>query len=139
MFYLYLNVLKYAALSDYDRACLVAKYNSLYKRETIDPKIFENRTEAEIKYLRKSLGNVSQISCGLEFSKDFKEYPDFEHFNFSMLAAHVFEKSGTLTFPGSVSEQPAQFMEIIETIMELNAEREQDAYQKAKQEKNGHR
>lgn len=108
----------------------------MYKRESIDPKIFENRSEAEIKYLRKTMGNLQQTSCGMEFSKDFKEYPDYEHFNFVMMASHVYNKAGTLPFPGSLSEQPAQMMEILETLFELDAEREADARRKAEKDKN---
>lgn len=77
------------------------------------------------------MGNLQQVSCSLEFSKDFKEYPEYEHFNFVMMASHVYNKSGTLPFPGSLSEQPAQMMEILETLFELDAEREEDAMRKA--------
>lgn len=132
---MYLKVLDIAALSDYDRALIVAKYNSLYKKETIDPKIFQNRTEAEIKYLRKTMGQIKNISCSLEFSKEYPEYPEYEHFNFVMMASHVFNKSGILPFPGSLSEQPAQVMDILELLFELDAEREDDAHRAAQAKK----
>ena len=112
----------------------MAKYNSLYHRESIDPKIFQNRTEAEIKYLRKSMGALAQSSCGMQFDKDYKEYPEYNHFNFVMMASHVYNKSGTLPFPGSLSEQPAQMMEVLEVLFELDAEREADAQRKAEKE-----
>lgn len=120
-------------------ACLVAKYNSLYKRETIDPKIFKNCTEDQIKYLRKTMSGNVQQSCNIEFTKEFKEYPEYEHFNFVMMASHVFSKAGTLPFPGSLSDQPAQIMDILDTIFELDNEQEQDSQRKAKKdrEKNG--
>ena len=130
--YLYIETLNLSTLGDYDRACLVAKYNSNYKRETIDPKIFDRGySEERLKYLRKTLGNTVNISCSIEFNKDFKDYPDYEHFNFIMFANHVFTKSGTLPFPGSLSEQPSQIMEIFETLFELDMEREEDARRKA--------
>lgn len=128
-------MLQISGLSEYDRACLVAKYNSLYKRETIDPKLFENRTEAEIKYLRKTMGTTKHISCGLEFTKDFKEYPEYPHFNFAIMSSHLYDKAGTLPFPGSLSEQPAQMMEILETLFELDSEREADLRAKAESKK----
>jgi len=126
-------------LSGYDRACLVAKYNSLYKKETIDPKLFKDRTEEEIKYLRKTMSGQVQTSGGLEFTKEFKEYPEYNHFNFVMMASLAFNKSGALPFPGSLSEQPAQTIDILETLFELDTEREEDAQRKAKKEreKNG--
>lgn len=83
------------------------------------------------------MGVVTQISCGMEFTKDFKDYPEYNHFNFVIMASHVYNKSGTLAFPGSLSEQPAQMVEILETIFELDSEREEDARIKAKKDKNG--
>lgn len=87
------------------------------------------------------MNGMTQISCDIEFSKEFKEYPEYQHFNFVMMASHVFNKSGTLPFPGSLSEQPAQIMEILETIFQLDSEREADAHRKAQKEKekNGRR
>ena len=137
--YLYLKCLDISILSDYDRASIVAQYNSLYKRETIDPKIFKNRTEAQIKYLRKTMGTTTQISCNLEFTKDFKEYPEYGHFNFIMMASHTFNKSGIPPFSGSLSEQPAQIMDILEILFELDSEREEDARRKAIKDKDGRR
>lgn len=138
---MYLRCLDISSLNDFDRACLIAKYNSLYVRESIDPKLFEKRTEAEIKYLRKTLGDLKQISCNIEFNIDFKEYPDYAHFNFVMMAWYSYDKGGLLPFSGSLSEQPAQIMEIFELIMELQTEREavQREQEKKEQEKRGRR
>lgn len=125
-----------SSLSDFDRACLVAKYNSFYKKETIDPKLLERGHSPErIKYLRKTLGVTTNISCEMEFTKDFKEYPEYEHFNFIMVANHVYTKSGNLPFPGSLTEQPSQMMEILDVVFGLDAEREEDARRKADQER----
>jgi len=133
--YLYLNCLNISTLSSYDRACLVAKYNSLYRRETIDPKMFKNRSEEDIKYLRKTMSGTVQQSCNLAFTKEFKEYPEYDHFNFAMMAGNIFNKAGALPFPGSLSEQPAQMVDILETLFELDTEREQDAQRKAQKDR----
>lgn len=124
-----------STLSDYDRACLVAKYNSSYKKELINPKLFENRTESEIKYLRKTMGGTTQISCGLEFSREFKDYPEYLHFNFVMMSHYIFTKSGNLPFNGCLADQPAQTVEILELLFELDSEREAELRQKAEKEK----
>lgn len=123
-----------STLSSFDRACLVAKYNSNYKKESIDPKIFEDRTEAEIKYLRKTMGSTMHRSCGLEFSKEYKDYPDYSHFNFVMTASYVFNKTGALPFEGAVGSQPAQVMEIMDTVAALDSEREDDVRRTAEKE-----
>lgn len=129
--------MEYSTLSEYDRACLVAKYNSLYKRETIDPDLLNRGHSPErMKYLRKSLGTTLNISCDIEFTKEFKEYPEYDHFNFIMVGHNAYTKSGIPPFPGSLSEQPAQFMEILELLYQLDMEREQDAMRKSQQEKN---
>ena len=82
------------------------------------------------------MGNLHNISCGIEFSVDFKEYPEYEHFNFVSVAYHVYNKSGNLPFPGSLSEQPSQMMEILDVMFELDMEREEDARAKAERERN---
>lgn len=96
--------------------------------------MFEDRTEAEIKYLRKTMSDSKQQSCDIEFTKEFKEYPEYDHFNFVMMSSNVFNKSGTLPFSGSLSEQPAQMMDILEILFQLDTEREQDAQRKTEKD-----
>jgi len=81
------------------------------------------------------MGNLKNLSCGIEFSKEYTDYPEYQHFNFVMMASHVYNKSGTLPFPGSLAEQPSQMMEILETLFELDGEREADARRKSEQGK----
>jgi hypothetical protein len=111
---------------------IAAQYNSLYQKTGIDPKIFESRTEAEIKYLRKTMGNQRYISCGMEFSKGYKEYPKYPMFNFIMSIAYSFNKAGSLPFSGGVAEQPGLIMDALELITMLDQEREADTRKKAK-------
>jgi hypothetical protein len=123
-------------LTNFDRACLVAKYNSNYKRETVNPEIFKKGyTEAQIKYLRKSLGKTMNVSCDIEFTKEYNEYPDYYHFNFVMTTYHTWNKSGACPFPGSVSEQPGQIMDIFDLLFQLDMEREEDMRRKAEKDR----
>lgn len=119
-------------MSNYDRALIIAQYNSGYKKNGIDPKIFENRTEAEIKYLRKNMGSKMERSCGLQFDNTFNEYPQYDHFNFVMSLAYTYNKNGTLPFSGGTAEQPSQIMEILELISFLDDERERAQAKKEK-------
>lgn len=119
---------------------LVAKYNSLYTKQTIDPKIFEKGySEQQIKFMRTQIGDQFNISCDMKFTKPYEEYPEYGHFNFVMNAYHCFSQSGVLPFDGPLSKQPAQIMEIFDTLLQLNNEREEDARRKAEAErkKNG--
>lgn len=95
----------------------------------------ENRTEEEIKFLRRTMGKLKNISCGIEFNLDYKAYPEYNHFNFVMTAAHAFNTGGVLPFSGALFEQPAQIMEILELIEMLDSERERDLMQKAEQDR----
>lgn len=52
-----------------------------------------------------------------------------------MTTYHAFNKSGTLPFPGAVSEQPGQIMDIFDTIFELDMEREEDTRRKAEKDR----
>jgi len=71
----------------------------------------------------------------MEFTQEYKDYPEYYHFNFAMTTYHAFNKSGTLPFPGSVSEQPGQIMDIFDTIFELDMEREEDSRRKAEKDR----
>jgi hypothetical protein len=81
------------------------------------------------------MGGTTQTSCGIEFSKEFKEYPEYPHFNFAMMSSLVFNKSGTLPFAGGLADQPAQIMDILEVIFELDSEREADLQRKAEKDR----
>lgn len=80
------------------------------------------------------MGSIVNVSCELEFNDDFKNYPKYNHFNFVMTASYVFNKNGILPFDGPLGSQPAQIMEILETIMALDSERENDARLKAERD-----
>ena len=78
-----------------------------------------------------------QISCDMEFAKEYKEYPEYPHFNYVMMSNYAYTQSGVLPFPGSLSEHPAHMLDIYEILMRLDQEREEDARRNAKKEKNG--
>lgn len=80
------------------------------------------------------MGVTRERSAGIEFSREFKEYPPYGHFNFVMTCGYTHIKSGNLAFPGGIADQPAQIMEIIELINILESERETDARRKAEKE-----
>lgn len=81
------------------------------------------------------MGDFKNRTCGLEYAKEFTEYPEYPYFTFYAIAFSQFKKTGALPFPGSLSEQPAQSMEIIETLMELDSEHQVEMEQRAKKDK----
>lgn len=120
-------------LNNYDRACLVGHYNSTYVKESIDPRIFtKGYSEAHIRMIREKLGRTYNNSCGLTFTEDYHDY-HYDHFNFVIMAYHAYDKSGQMPFKDSLSEQPAQILEIFEVLSALTFEREEDS--RRKQEK----
>lgn len=130
-----MKIQELSSLSGYERITLITKYNSSYKKQSIDPKIFENRSEEQIKYLRRTIGKLRNISCGFIFEKDYTEYPECEFFNFAVFSNYAFTKNGILPYPGSLIEQPAKIIEIFECLFELDAEREADARSKSEKAK----
>lgn len=104
----------------------------MYHKGNIDPQLLNNRTEAEIKYLRKTMGVTKNISCGIEFTKEYKEYPKYPHFNYIMTIHDQMVSNGNLPFEGSISDQPSQIMEIMELLTCLDGERERSEREKQK-------
>jgi hypothetical protein len=116
-----------SALSDYDFICLVATYNDLTGQE-------KNKVSSKVKgrgYTEEQLAQTRQtfsekfnpvVSCGLQFLKPF-DHLRFEPIGYVLTLYENYER-GRLPFPGSVSEQPAQVMEIFSVLRQLKHEAE---------------
>lgn len=115
-----------SSLSYQDMVRIVAQYNTIYNgSKSVDDSVLMDRgyTAEQIAAMRNQVTQAfSPVeSCGLRFKSDFSkvEYPNFHYL---MNLYHLYEK-GCLPFPGSVSEQPAQIMEMFSIIQLLELER----------------
>ena len=63
------------------------------------------------------------ISCGLYFTGGLHKY-DLPFFSY-LLTLYEKYKQGTLPFPGSMSEQPAQIVEIFQVFDQLDFEKQE--------------
>jgi len=104
---------------------LIASYNSLMSGS-------ENRTSPELEsrgYSADAIAHAKKAflksfvpvtSCGLKFSRPF-EHLEFKSLSYVLMLNENYER-GCLPFPGSVSEQPAQIMEIFSILRQLKFE-----------------
>lgn len=106
---------------------LVATYNELAERTQND---VTSEVEArgyspeQLQVARKMISEKFDpiTSCGLRFTKPFKHLK-FEPIGYVLTLFENYER-GCLPFPGSVSEQPAQIMEIFTVLKQLKHESE---------------
>ena len=114
-----------SSLDNYEYVCLVANYNSMTGGKKIDDTL-ESRgytPEAIAQARGKFAATFSPVkSCNLRFTKPF-EHLKFEPMSYVLTLFDNYER-GCLPFPGSVSEQPAQIMEIFSVLRQLRHESE---------------
>lgn len=63
------------------------------------------------------------VSCGLRFTKPLDQF-NYDQMGYALTLFENYEK-GNLPFPGSVSDQPAQIIEIFGLLKALRQEQEQ--------------
>ncbi len=119
-----------SSLSDYEFVCLVAHYNDLSdgeKNKVSSDVVSRGYSEAALAEAQKQKTKKFNpvVSCGLKFSKPF-DHLRFETIGYVLTLFENYTK-GALPFPGNVSEQPAQIMEIFSVLGQLMREREQKA------------
>lgn len=117
--------MKVSSLSDYESVCLVATYNDLSNGEKrkVSPELkARGYTDEQLAHARKDKADKfnSFESCGLRFTKP-TEHLKFDLINYVLTLFEIYEK-GSLPFPGSASEQPAQIMEIFFLLNQLKSE-----------------
>lgn len=132
-----------SSFSTYDYISLVGHYNKIQHGDSIDKRLLDRGyTEAQLEILRKKQRRVSTIiSLNLKFTS-LQEF-EYSHFGYVFNLYRQFEKSGVLPFSGCMADQPAQIIEIFNTIESLELERRQqemdEQERRAKREKRGRR
>lgn len=123
--YVYVNIIRMSSLSVVDYVNLCGHYSKLQSGPSIDPRLLEryqNQPE-RLEQLKKSIiakGIKSTRTLNLDFKAPLE---DFNYNPFSYVYTLFLQyKQGTLPFPGSTSEQPAQIIEIFNTLDSLEME-----------------
>jgi hypothetical protein len=112
-----------SSVSTIDFINLVGNYHALSNgKPDIDP-IIESRYPPEvlaqvIQNKKKTFGEL--ITLGLKFTVPPSQF-EYEHMHYVLTLFENYDK-GQLPFPGSVSEQPAQIMQIFNVIDALRQE-----------------
>lgn len=140
--------MRVSSLSVVDYVNLCGHYSKLQSGPSIDPRLLERFKDQpeRLEQLKKSIvakGIKSTRTLNLDFKAPLE---DFNYNPFSYVyTLYLQYKLGTLPFPGSASEQPAQIIEIFNTLDALESEtkerqmKEQERKAKRKTKVNGKR
>ncbi len=121
------EILDISSLSDTQFVTLVAHYNDLFLGDTnkisseVKSRGYSEAALAEIKN-HKRLKFEAIESCGLRFTQPF-DHLKFKSLNYVLTLYDNYVR-GCLPYPGSVSEQPAQIMEIFSVVEAIRREQE---------------
>ena len=111
--------------------------------DTIDPRLLDRGfTEEQLALLMKNaknavMGNTIR-SLNVRISGDLKRF-NLGFFDYILSLYHIYSKTGSLPYKGSISEQPAKVMEIMNIIERLSIERQENEIKRREREvkKNG--
>jgi hypothetical protein len=114
-----------SSLTSSDFVCLVASYNAITNGESRDDLVGRGYSDEMVETLRaqQDLAYRGCASLGCYFSKPLRNFPS-AILGYALILFENYER-GTLPYPGSTSEQPAQVMEILGTLAALKAERQE--------------
>jgi hypothetical protein len=114
-----------SSLSEYESILLVANYNDVWngdKNSVSSDLAGRGYTEEQLAHATGRIAETFNpvVSCGLMFTKPFGHLK-FEALAYVLTLFENYER-GCLPFPGSVSEQPAQIMEVFAVLRQLKHE-----------------
>ena len=142
MKYLYARVMYISKVVVFDYVSLIGHYNKLQHGPTIDPRIRERGYSDEaIRQLEEKLRSKATViqSLNIKFMKPIEEF-DYPQFGYVFTLYRKYADSGILPFQGALADQPAQMIELFNTIesIELEYKQRQESKQKAQaRKKNG--
>jgi hypothetical protein len=124
------QVIEISSLSNYDCICLVAHYNDAYdgEKNRVAPALAARGYTAE-QLAQADTRLVERFnpveSCGIRFTRPFGNLK-YDALGYVLKLFDGYER-GCVPFPGSVSEQPAQIMEVFGVLKQLKQEVETKA------------
>ncbi len=122
--YLVHKIHEISTLSNIEYVRIVAQYNSIGSKKVESEKSLKGRgynAEAIAQATNRARETFTPVeSMNLKFTRPFHELKS-DLFNYGMLLLENYER-GQLPFPGSVSEQPAQVIEILGLLQSLRFE-----------------
>lgn len=123
-------------LAEYAR--IISSYNAIRLSRSLDPRLKDRGfTDEQLKILREKMKtSVTEVrSLNIKFTRPIEEFK-YSQFGYVLTLYRAYKEHGTLPFPGSISEQPAQFIEILNTIEAVELEfREKELEQQKNKDK----
>lgn len=131
-----------SSLSDWEYIQIVGHYNSLRKKEQIDPRLLaKGYSEEAIRQLEKQVGNNSAdyiVSLNLRLHGNLRRF-EYPYLSYALSMFDKYDKHGVLPHPGAHADQPAKLIEIFEILSQLQHELEEEMRreQERKSKRNG--
>lgn len=118
-----------SSISNYEYVAIIANYHGASAADFIDPRLLQRgytpeQLEVMMQRAQAESWQRSTTSLNLEITGDLKRFK-YDEFDYVVTLYNVYDKSGTLPYAGSTSEQPAKILEIFNLIEQLNLERRQ--------------
>lgn len=127
--------MRVSSMSLIDYVKIVGHYNRIQHGPSIDPRIYERGyTPEQLKVMedqqKAESGAISSLNIQFTAPIESFDYPLFGY----IYTSYRYTEKGVLPFPGSLSDQPAQIMEIFNTLESLELENQQREFDRMKRE-----
>lgn len=122
--YIAQKIFEMSRVSTFDYICIVAEFNCILTGEKDNTEDLRRRgfSEAQINAAQKQSKLNRKELNGLVFTVPLHKFK-YENLGYVLTLFENYER-GQLPFPGSVSEQPAQIMDILNIIQNLKLEQQ---------------
>jgi len=127
----------------YDYACLIGHYNAVRLGKKTDPRLLERGySEEALEMMRSKMKRKIEecTSLNVKFTRALSEF-QYPYLGYVLTLHRSYTDNGCTPFSGPPSDQPAQIMDIFNTLDALEDEFRQQEIdkQKREQKRNGRR
>ena len=129
-------------MSVFDYVSIVGHYNKIQSGPTIDPRILERGyDETTLAMMRAKIQKETSAltSLNIKFGRPIEEF-EYTKLGYVLTLYRAYSKTGVLPFSGNLADQPAQIIEIFNTLESLDLEVQQrhnaEMDRKSKKERN---
>lgn len=116
--------MRISTLNVVDYVNIVGHYNTVHNGPTIDPRLlerFKNKPEMIEQIKKQSASSGGTTSLNIKFSRPLESFR-YELFGYIITLYRKYSELGILPFPGSLSDQPAQIIEVFNTLESVELE-----------------
>ena len=127
--YITYKIYEISSVTDYEYIAYIANWHKGEQGDLIDPRLLQRGfTEEQLQQLidkaqADSMGREI-TSLNLKIRGNLRRF-QLDEFDYVITLYHIYNNTGQLPYPGSISEQPAKIIEIFNILEQLDLERRQ--------------